>query len=143
MSAPAAVTAYAPEGAPARRQSLGLVFLCTVLGAAGQVLIKLGARGSAVAASWTTPAGVWANLWAMGTNLYLLAGYTLYAVMTVAFVFALKDEELSVVYPIISLTYVWVVGLSVWLFGETVNLGKMAGVLIIVGGVAVLGRKGK
>jgi drug/metabolite transporter (DMT)-like permease len=126
-----------------RRQSVGLVFLCTLLGAAGQVLIKTGAKASAVAAPWTTPSGVFANLWAMATNLSLLGGYTLYGLMTVVFIFALRDEELSIMYPIISLTYVWVAGLSVWLFGETVNVHKFLGVLIIVAGVGVLGRDGE
>lgn len=125
-----------------RRQSVGLVFLCTLLGAAGQVFIKVGAKGSAVAAPWTTVAGIWANLWAMATNPNLIGGYVLYALMTVAFIYALRDEELSIMYPIISLTYVWVAGLSVWLFGETVNLHKFLGVLIIVAGVGVLGRDG-
>lgn len=144
MSATATTPSLSSGGkAPGRMQSLTLVFLCTLLGAAGQMLIKLGAKGSAVAAPWTTPAGIGANLWAMGTNIYLLAGYGLYAVMTVVFIFALKDEELSIVYPIISLTYVWVAGLSVWLFGETLNVGKIAGVLTIVAGVAVLGKGGK
>ncbi len=125
-----------------RRQSVGLVFLCTLLGAAGQVLIKTGAKASAVAAPWTTPAGIWANLWAMATNPSLLGGYTLYGLMTVAFIFALRDEELSIMYPIISLTYVWVAGLSIWLFGETVNVHKFLGILIIVAGVGVLGKDG-
>jgi drug/metabolite transporter (DMT)-like permease len=55
----------------------------------------------------------------------------------------LRDEELSVVYPVISLTYVWVAGLSIWLFGESVNLPKILGVLVIVAGVAVLGMDGR
>jgi drug/metabolite transporter (DMT)-like permease len=121
---------------------VGLVFLCTLLGAAGQVLIKMGAKGSATAAPWTTVAGIWANLWAMATNPSLIGGYALYALMTVAFIYALRDEELSIMYPIISLTYVWVAGLSAWLFGETVNLHKVLGVLIIVAGVGVLGKDG-
>ena len=143
LSATAATPSISSGRSPARRRSLLLFVFCTFLGAAGQVLIKMGARSSAVAAGWTTPAGVWANLWAMATNLYLLAGYTLYAIMTVGFVFALRDEELSIVYPIVSLTYVWVAALSIWLFGETVNPGKLVGVLTIVLGVAVLGRNGK
>lgn len=131
-----------PKKALSRRQSVGLVFLCTLLGAAGQVLIKTGAKASAVGAPWTTPAGIWANLWAMATSPSLIGGYMLYGLMTVAFIFALRDEELSLLYPIISLTYVWVAALSVWLFGETLNLTRFLGIIIIVAGVAVLGRDG-
>jgi multidrug transporter EmrE-like cation transporter len=126
-----------------RRQSIGLVFICTLLGAAGQIFIKTGATTSATAAPWTTLAGIWTNLYAMAINPNLIGGYALYALMTVVFIFALRDEELSVVYPVISLTYVWVAGLSIWLFGEIVNLPKILGVLVIVAGVGVLGMGGR
>jgi multidrug transporter EmrE-like cation transporter len=126
-----------------RRQAVGVVFLCTVIAAVSQMLIKLGAKGSAVAIPWTSVAGVWANVFAMATNVHLVGGYALYAVMTVMFIVALQDEELSILYPIISLSYVWVAGLSIWLFGETLNVFKSLGVLVIVAGVAVLGKDGK
>lgn len=74
------------------------------------------------------------------TNLPLLAGYCLYGINTVLLVFALRDGELSILYPIIALTYVWVTFLSVWLFHETVNVYKGVGVAIVVTGVAVLGK---
>jgi drug/metabolite transporter (DMT)-like permease len=125
-----------------RRQSIGLVFACTLIGAVGQIFIKLGAKGADSSMPWATVDGAWHNLYAMATNFNLIAGYSLYALMTVLFILALRDEELSVVYPIISLSYVWVAGLSVWLFRESVNFAKMAGILIIVLGVAVLGRSG-
>jgi drug/metabolite transporter (DMT)-like permease len=112
-----------------RRQSVGVTVICTFLGAAGQVLIKLGA---AQLGGSTSPV-------AMITNPLLLGGYVLYGLMTVLFVLALRDEELSILYPIIALTYVWVTGLSVWLFRETFNLAKGVGVATIVAGVSILG----
>ncbi len=115
---------------------------CTLLGAAGQILIKIGAAGSIVHAPWTTPAGIWANLFAMAASPYLIGGYSLYAVMTVLFVVTLRDEELTIVYPIIALTYVWVAALSVVFFQEHMNPPKVTGILLIVIGVAVLGRSG-
>lgn len=115
-----------------RRQAVLLVSACTVLGAAGQILIKMGANKLSHAGPL-----------AMLTNVPLLAGYSLYGLMTVMFIFALRDEELSVVYPIISLSYVWVTGLSVLIFRETLNVTRALGVLIIVAGVCVLGRGGR
>jgi drug/metabolite transporter (DMT)-like permease len=112
-----------------RQQSIGLVIVCTLLGAAGQVLIKMGANTLTRS-----------NPFAMLTNIPLVEGYTLYGLMTVLFIYALRDEELSFVYPIISLTYVWVTGLSVWFFHERVNGFKAAGVAAIVLGVFVLGK---
>ena len=143
MNVAARAPAVAESKVLSRRQAVGLVFLCTLIAAVSQTLIKIGAKASAVSAPWTTVDGLWTNLHAMAINFHLIGGYALYAVMTVIFIFALRDEELSILYPIISLSYVWVAGLSIWLFGETVNVFKTAGVLVIVAGVAILGKGGK
>lgn len=111
-----------------RAQSILLVFCCTILGAAAQMVMKYGLN---------QPHTGWIG-WV--TNLPLLAGYCLYGINTVLLVFALRDGELSILYPIIALTYVWVTFLSVWLFHETVNVYKGVGVAIVVTGVAVLGK---
>lgn len=115
-----------------RRQAVLVTVFCTLLGAAGQVLIKLGA----------SQLGQSISPLAMLTNPLLVGGYALYGLMTILFVLALRDEELSLLYPIIALTYVWVTGLSVWLFRESLNATKSLGVAAIVAGVSVLGRDG-
>ncbi|MFX0145874.1 MAG: EamA family transporter [Candidatus Hodarchaeota archaeon] len=79
----------------------------------------------------------------MITNLHLMAGYSLYGISTILLVLALRDGELSILYPVISLTYVWVTFLSVMFFKESLNLFKILGVFIIVAGVTVLGKDGK
>ena len=110
-------------------QSIALVFCCTIFGAAGQMLIKTGANtlGSS-------------NPLAMVTNLPLMAGYSLYGISAALLVLALRDGELSILYPVISVTYVWVTFLSLVFFRETLSVFKLAGVAIIVTGVAILGR---
>jgi len=114
-----------------------MMFGCTLLGAAGQVLIKIGANSLVHTAS---PVAV---LVAMFTNPPLFFGYVLYALMTVLFIFVLKHEELSIVYPIISLTYVWVTVLSALVFREAVSVPRIVGVAIIMVGVGVLGMDGR
>ena len=42
-------------------------------------------------------------------------------------------------YPLISLSYVWVAVLSVVVFGEIMNPYKIAGIVVIMAGVGVLG----
>lgn len=73
-------------------------------------------------------------------NLPLFSGYCLYGISTVLLVLALRKGELSVLYPIISLTYVWVLLLSAFIFHENLNFWKLAGVMTIVTGVGILGR---
>ncbi len=114
------------------RQSVALVFLCTVFGAAAQVLIKYGANGLASGSPLE-----------MLTNVPLVSGYSLYGISTILLVLALRDGELSILYPVISLTYVWVTLLSLYFFREKVNLYKLIGVAVVVAGVALIGRTDK
>lgn len=111
-----------------KRQSVALVALCTILGAAAQILIKTGA-------STLQGAGVLAML----TNPHILGGYALYGLFMAVLILALRDGELSILYPVISLTFVWVTILSAVLFHETLTVFKLVGVATIVFGVAVLG----
>ncbi len=53
---------------------------------------------------------------------------------------ALQHGELSVLYPLISLNYVWVAIVAVLLFNESMNPEKIAGIVVIMAGVAVLGK---
>jgi len=110
-----------------------MVSFATLICALAQILMKRGA-------DYTLHH---AGLPGLLTNFQLLAGYALYAVMTVLIVVAFKDGELSVLYPIISLSYVWVAALSYLVFHDTLNSWKVAGLACILGGVAVLGRGSK
>ncbi len=83
------------------------------------------------------------NLFAIVTNVPLIGGYSLYGLNTLLMVLALRKGELSMLYPIIALTYVWVTLLSYTLLGEPPNLFKNCGIAMIVIGVAVLGSGGK
>jgi multidrug transporter EmrE-like cation transporter len=118
--------------APARRQPVALVFCCTLLGAAAQVLMKTGANHMAHS-----------GLLGMITNLPLMGGYCLYGISTLLLVPALKDGELSLLYPVLALTYVWVTVLSFLIFHDHINPWKLAGIVLIVFGVGVLGKGGK
>ncbi len=108
-----------------------LVFACTVLGAAAQIFMKIGMTHFK------------ADPIALATNLPLVAGYVLYGLNTLMLVLALKEGELSMLYPIIALTYVWVTLLSYVLLHEPPNIYKNIGIATIVIGVGVLGRGGK
>lgn len=110
-------------------QSVGLVFVCTILGAAAQILMKNGVNRM----------DHLSLLQAIG-NMPLMAGYCLYGINTLLLMLALRDGELSMLYPIIALTYVWVTMLSTYFFGEQITLPKVAGIMVIVGGVTVLGK---
>lgn len=115
-----------------QKQSILLVFLCTLTGAAAQIFLKLGANNIAHP-----------SLFQLVTNVPLMLGYCLYGINTLMLAIALRKSELSVLYPIISLTYVWVTIFSVLIFRESLNVFKVAGLIIVIVGVAVLGMDGR
>ena len=112
-----------------RRQSIALVFFCTVFGAAAQIFFKFGANAMGSC-----------NPLAMVHSLPLVAGCSLYGISAGLLVLALKDGELSILYPVISLTYIWVTFLSLYFFKETMHFYRLLGVLVIVTGVVLLGK---
>ena len=115
-----------------RKMAILLVLACTLLAAIAQYLIKLGANR-------LSHAGLVATMIGIFTIPQLFAGYCLYGIFTVLFVYALRHGELSVLYPLISLSYVWVTITAVLAFHESVNPFKIIGVAVIILGVAVLG----
>lgn len=137
--------AVVDERAEARRSFL-LVFSCTFIGALAQILIK---QGTAQLGAHITlgQALVHPNLifgFCLGviTNVRLFIGYSFYGVMTFLMALALKGRELSRLYPIIALTYVWVTILSIFVLpGEHLSFFRTAGIAFIVAGVSILGMK--
>src|SRR5690348_8184550 len=129
---PAVTKPLAQQAQPARRQPVALVFCCTVLGAAAQVLMKTGANRM-----------VHPGLLGMIANVPLMGGYCLYGLSTLLLVLALRDGELSLLYPVIALTYVWVTMLSFLIFHDQLSVSKVTGIAVIIAGVVVLGRNTK
>jgi multidrug transporter EmrE-like cation transporter len=133
------------ERAEARRSFL-LVFSCTLIGALAQILIK---QGTAQLGAHVTlgqalvhPSLIVRFCVGVITNVKLFIGYSMYGVMTFLMALALKGRELSRLYPIIALTYVWVTILSLFVLpGEHLNFFRTAGIAFIVAGVSVLGMK--
>ncbi len=115
-----------------RRLAIFIVLACTLLVAMAQYLIKLGANRLSHAGLVATAIGIF-------TIPTLFAGYCLYGVFTVLFVYALRHGELSILYPLIALSYVWVTITGVVAFHEVMNPLRVTGLVVIVVGVAVLG----
>ena len=130
MSTTAAHVSVSPSPA-ARRRMVLMVAGATLLSAAAQILMKIGMNHFRL------------DVLAVLTNVPLIAGYALYGVFTVLMVMALREGELSLLYPIISLSYVWVTVLSYFVFHDTLKPLKLVGIAGIMAGVAMLGRGDK
>mgnify|MGYP002639502239 CR=1 FL=1 len=107
--------------------AIGLVLLATSLGSFGPLFLKK-ASGKLTL-----------NLKSIFLNYHLIIGLIFYAIGTVLFIPALKGGELSVLYPIVALAYVWVSLISVKFLGEKMTQLKWMGIVLILMGVTLIG----
>ncbi len=104
-----------------------LVIVATFIGAFGALFLKYGAERLTRKNKFTF------------INHQLLLGVFFYGLSSIFFLFALKNGELSVLYPITSLSYVWISLLSIKILGEKMNFFKWLGILAILIGVSLIG----
>ena len=107
--------------------AIGMVILATFVGAFGPILLKKASSKSL------------SKINSLMTNYPLFGGVALYAIGTILFIPALKGGDLSVLYPFVALTYVWVSLLSVKFLGEKMNRFKWIGIALIIIGVTFIG----
>ncbi len=72
------------------------------------------------------------------TNVSLLAGVLLYVLGAALMIFAFKGGEVSVLYPIIATSYVWVALVSHFFLHEQVHMFRWIGIGIIVLGIILV-----
>ena len=109
-----------------------LMVLCTIFTSAGQILWKLGVMNVNLD-----------NLISL-FNLPFILGFVSYGFGFVLMLLAFRYGELSILYPIVATSYVWVSLISPWLFpGDFMNIWKWVGVTVILVSVSLLGIREK
>ena len=103
-----------------------LVAFCALLGALGQLFLKLGSSSLSF------------DFYSLITNWKLLLGLFLYGVGAVLFIIALKYGNLSILYPIIATSYIWVSIFSVLFLKENFPYFKWLGITFILLGVIII-----
>ncbi|MFC1690539.1 EamA family transporter [Nanoarchaeota archaeon] len=105
-----------------------IVFFATILGAFGSLFFKRGAKH------------VNFNILEQLKNFELIKGFFFYVSSALIFIIALKYGDLSVLYPITSLSYIWVSLISIKYLNEEMNKYKWLGIALIVLGVIFIGK---
>ncbi|SMG39938.1 Small Multidrug Resistance protein [Dethiosulfovibrio salsuginis] len=83
--------------------------------------------------------GVLGAVWQIVTNPWAIGGVMLFGISFVFMSAALSRVDLSVAYPLMSgIVYLVVLSVSVLLFGESLGVAKLLGVLAILSGITVL-----
>ncbi len=101
---------------------------CTLFTALGQLLWKFGVDS------------VGLSFLGLLLNWQLIGGFVLYGIGSVVLIWALKYGELSVLYPFLSLGYIWVAFLSFFFLGEFLSGINWIGMAFIILGVSLIGR---
>lgn len=112
-----------------KKLAVPLMIFMTFFTAFGQLLWKLGLNQL----SYFSFIGIISNY-------YMIGGLILYILAAGLMVLALRYGELSVLYPIVSLSFVWVTVLASFFLGENINEFRILGISFILLGVSFLGR---
>ena len=115
---------------------VGLSLVVSALFAAGQILVKravgFAEPGSSLAALVVACLARW-EFWAGGCAT---------AAGAVIWMRVLSLANISAVYPLIGMTFVFVMVGGVWLLGERVTTGGVVGALLVIAGVATIAWRG-
>ncbi len=106
--------------------SMALVLIGSFIGSFGAVLLKFGANK--LKGGWLGMIKSWQI--AAGTAAYLLS--------SVFFVLGVRRGELTILYPLVSLGYVWTLFWAKMFFNEPLTRTKFAGLALIFAGIFVL-----
>ncbi len=106
--------------------SILLVFTASFIGSFGAVFLKMGAGR------------LHRELRSLLLNWRLAAGVALYLLSFVFYFLGLREGELSVLYPMVALGYIWTMVWSRIFFGEPFSRRKVGGIALILVGVVLL-----
>ena len=104
-----------------------LVLFTTLLTSSAQILYKLGIPSLEF------------SIKGIFTDYYLISGLVLYGIGAILIIISFRGGEVSVLYPLIATSYIWVSLLSVRFLGEAMNFFKWLGVASIILGIALIG----
>ena len=106
-----------------RTWAFGLVLITTILITVAQYFLKTGVS--------TFPEVL--------LNIPLIIGVLIYAVGSVFMILAFKGGEVSVLYPVIATSYIWVALISLVYLNESITPLRWIGIAIVIVGITAIG----
>ena len=118
--------------------TMAALALSIALATTGQLLLKAGMDAAGVEVA-LEPAALLDLIKSILTSWRLLLGLAAFGTSSVFWLVALSRLPLSTAYPVVSLSYVLVLGAGVVMFGERPSLVTWTGALLVMCGVAIIG----
>lgn len=112
--------------------------LSIVLATTGQLLLKAGMAATGVEVA-LQPRALLSLIPTVLGSWRLVLGFLSFGTSSLFWLVALSRVPLSVAYPVVSLSYVIILGSSIVLLGERPTLTTWTGALLVMGGVALIG----
>jgi multidrug transporter EmrE-like cation transporter len=119
------------------RAALGLILLSVTITACAQLMLKAGMGGAAVQRAIAGGPGL-RMIAAIVLDPLVIGGLVLYFLAAAVWLFVLSKVEVSLAYPFVALGFVLTAIFGRLLFHEALSPARIAGTLLICGGVALL-----
>lgn len=114
-----------------------MILASVLLGAAGQIFLKLGASSPGFAGSLGSGSLFTVVLRVVSTP-GIVIGLVLYGISTLMWLGILARTNLSYAYPFISIGFVVTTLFGWWFLHETISLQQLLGIALIIGGVVLM-----
>lgn len=103
------------------------VLATTLLTSTAQILWKIGSKTLVF------------SIPGLFSNFYIIGGILLYVIGGALLIISFRGGEVSVLYPLIATSYIWVSFLSMKFLGELMNFYKWIGIIGIIAGIVLIG----
>ncbi len=100
---------------------------------------KIGIILILISALFTTSGQYFWKISYMHNMIFILMGFIFYGIGAVGMIVAFKYGSFSVIHPMMSMSYIFIVVLGYYFLNEVVNIEKIIGLMLIMLGVVLVG----
>ncbi len=118
---------------------LGIALFSIFLGATGQFLFRLGMLHYGK----VSITGIWRQLFQIVFTPAIFFGFLCFGISSILWLVVISRWELSYAYPLVAFGYVLAILYGFLFLDESINLPKILGSIMILGGITILGFLGR
>ncbi len=117
-------------------QAFLIIFSSVFLSAVAQLSFKYGVSNLDL----SQYSNIVVKIWFLFLSPFVMLGLALYGVGTILWLFALRQVDLSLAYPFVGMSFLFVFVFSVIFLQESFDMTRLFGTIVIILGIAILAR---